>query len=587
MPLFRCTKDDKSGWKWGDEGKCFTGSGAKRKAINQGIAIEGPEAVQKILSNKGYIMEIITFNFSGPVRHDQMGGRKYIVAPMVMLTEGVHEGSNGPLFYPESELSKNPEVWNLKPIVLGHPTRNGRGVTACDPDVITGRGVGVVMNTRWDGKLRAEAWFERDRMNKIDSRIEQYLEQNKKMEISTGLYTDNEDVQGEFDGKPYKAIARNHRPDHLALLPDGKGSCSIEGGGCGLLQLNESSELVDVIRSKFGDEEWADGVLELIKNAKHLANVPINDLPDSEFAFILPGGKKDEEGKTVPRSLRKLPIHEAANVRNALARLNQTDLTVTQMRSAFRKILAAAKKFEIEVSPSVKAKFGVTTNRKGAQMSKEERIDALVTNKLTKWIEDDKEFLQTFEDDQLEKLEPVANQKPDPPKDPIEIRFDASKYTADQAKKWLTDNKYKVNELTQNAQHLICRCEPASPTKNEESDPKDGEGFEQKPVTIEKYVSNAPSEIRDMLIAGLNSHNQDRQNLISTITDNEANKFSPEQLAAMSADQLQMIAALAKKPEQESSPLLNFLGAAPAQVASATEEKPLLRPVMNFQTKAS
>jgi hypothetical protein len=40
MPLKRCTKDGKSGWKWGDEGKCYTGPDAKKKAAKQGAAIK-------------------------------------------------------------------------------------------------------------------------------------------------------------------------------------------------------------------------------------------------------------------------------------------------------------------------------------------------------------------------------------------------------------------------------------------------------------------------------------------------------------------------------------------------------------------
>jgi hypothetical protein len=39
MPLKRCQKDGKSGWKWGDSGKCYTGEGGKKKAIAQGVAI--------------------------------------------------------------------------------------------------------------------------------------------------------------------------------------------------------------------------------------------------------------------------------------------------------------------------------------------------------------------------------------------------------------------------------------------------------------------------------------------------------------------------------------------------------------------
>lgn len=56
----------------------------------------------------------------------------------------------------------------------------------------------------------------------------------------------------------------------------------------------------------------------------------VNNLPDSSFAYIEPGGSKDGDGKTAPRSLRHLPYKDAdgkvdpAHCRNALARLPQT-----------------------------------------------------------------------------------------------------------------------------------------------------------------------------------------------------------------------------------------------------------------------
>jgi len=59
----------------------------------------------------------------------------------------------------------------------------------------------------------------------------------------------------------------------------------------------------------------------------------INNLPDSAFAYIKPGGEKDADGNTVPRSLRFLPYRNKAgdvdlpHLRNALARLPQTDLS--------------------------------------------------------------------------------------------------------------------------------------------------------------------------------------------------------------------------------------------------------------------
>lgn len=39
MPVKECQIGDKSGYKWGDEGKCYTGPNAKEDAIKQGVAI--------------------------------------------------------------------------------------------------------------------------------------------------------------------------------------------------------------------------------------------------------------------------------------------------------------------------------------------------------------------------------------------------------------------------------------------------------------------------------------------------------------------------------------------------------------------
>jgi hypothetical protein len=50
MPLKKCSENNKSGWKWGDSGKCFVGPDGKKKAIKQGIAIEGPKKFSEMAS---------------------------------------------------------------------------------------------------------------------------------------------------------------------------------------------------------------------------------------------------------------------------------------------------------------------------------------------------------------------------------------------------------------------------------------------------------------------------------------------------------------------------------------------------------
>lgn len=54
MPIKQCQVNGKSGWKWGNEGKCYTGPGGKEKAIAQAIAVisSNPKDIANFESNK-------------------------------------------------------------------------------------------------------------------------------------------------------------------------------------------------------------------------------------------------------------------------------------------------------------------------------------------------------------------------------------------------------------------------------------------------------------------------------------------------------------------------------------------------------
>ena len=86
-----------------------------------------------------------------------------------------------------------------------------------------------------------------------------------------------------------------------------------------------------------------------------MSSAGINDLPDSAFAWIEPGGAKDPSGKTVPRSKRHFPVHDEAHARNALARAPQSPFG----KQAMPKILSAAKRYGITVTGDNRAAFGV------------------------------------------------------------------------------------------------------------------------------------------------------------------------------------------------------------------------------------
>ncbi len=66
----------------------------------------------------------------------------------------------------------------------------------------------------------------------------------------------------------------------------------------------------------------------------------INNLPDSAFLYVEPGGTKDPEGKTTPRGLRHLPYMgedgkiDLAHLRNAISRALQTTSIPAEKRKA-------------------------------------------------------------------------------------------------------------------------------------------------------------------------------------------------------------------------------------------------------------
>jgi len=69
MPLKRCSADGVSGWKWGDGGKCYTGSNARKKALAQGIAM-GDIDISKHGENT--MWEKIKEIFKGDIEPDEL-----------------------------------------------------------------------------------------------------------------------------------------------------------------------------------------------------------------------------------------------------------------------------------------------------------------------------------------------------------------------------------------------------------------------------------------------------------------------------------------------------------------------------------
>ena len=200
--------------------------------------------------------ETLVANLIGGVRYEKRGGRKYLVAPLSLIVPGILNGSHGPLLYPPDQVVDRPAKWNRTPLLAYHPyTSNGEPASARTEGVYARQGIGYIDNAEAQPKkgsrLAAEGWFDIERTKRVNADIYNRLRRGEKIELSTGLGTSKVPVKpgATWNGQPYVAIARDYTPDHVAVLPDQVGACSIRDG-CGVL-VNSNPE---------GINQWTTGM---------------------------------------------------------------------------------------------------------------------------------------------------------------------------------------------------------------------------------------------------------------------------------------------------------------------------------------
>lgn len=171
-----------------------------------------------------------------------LDGRKHLVAPVVALVAGV---VNGYLVQP-GELAQFVEAWNGRPIPVRHPKDLVGYISANDPQTIERNVIGQFFGAHIakGDRLAGEMWLDVEKANRLGGDALATLQRiaaGQPVEVSTAYFCDVEPATGTHDGKPYTGIQRNLRPDHLALLPDEVGACSL-ADGCGVPRVNQSQQ---------------------------------------------------------------------------------------------------------------------------------------------------------------------------------------------------------------------------------------------------------------------------------------------------------------------------------------------------------
>jgi hypothetical protein len=241
------------------------------------------------------------------------------------------------------------------------------------------------------------------------------INETKEVEVSLGMFTDNEATEGDWNGEKYIMIAKNHRPDHLAILPDAVGACSCEDG-CGL-----------GANSKCKDMKVDETIKNL--NAKGFSINSIGNHAEQNY---------QQRINAVNEALHKLDV----NTYHYLEEVYDTYLIYSISGDGDRKMFKQDYKIdngdvtltgnpvEVErkvsyvnankdIQSSSKGDAGVEVNGKLINLNKEvnimadnkcpkclEKVNALIANTASKFEETDREWLLTQDEKTLDKLTP-------------------------------------------------------------------------------------------------------------------------------------------------------------------------------------
>lgn len=287
-------------------------------------------------------------------RKEKRNGRDVVIVPSATLPDGVVMND---IMYPADEIEKSFKGLERTPAPLGHPTINGKFVSAKDPEGINMGWIGAWNENvrRENGRVFLDKVIDVEMANRSEGgkRVLEAIENGKPVHTSTGLYALMEAANGDVK---YKSIAREIEFDHDAILLDEQGAATPEQGVGMLVNAKGETTEIDVINCTLADEadrdiNWAleslaraverrknAGVLERMKTAileaigfserEPSTNTKENEMPvtDEQFKSL------SDEVKTLSEGMGKIGETIANAVTTALKPVldQQAEMTANQ-----------------------------------------------------------------------------------------------------------------------------------------------------------------------------------------------------------------------------------------------------------------
>jgi uncharacterized protein YoxC len=193
------------------------------------------------------------------VRKEKRNGRDVIIVPSATLPDNIVMND---IMYPAEEIAKSFVGLNRTPAPLGHPTINGKFVSASDPEGINIGWIGAWNENlrRENGRVFLDKVIDVARANESEGgkAVLSAIDKGEAIHTSTGLYCMMEAANGDV---PYKNIARDIVFDHDAILLNAEGAATPEQGVGMLVNANGEEEEIEVINSAIDeadrDLDWA------------------------------------------------------------------------------------------------------------------------------------------------------------------------------------------------------------------------------------------------------------------------------------------------------------------------------------------
>jgi hypothetical protein len=169
----------------------------------------------------------ISVNSDG-VRRDDLDGREHLVVPVKAVEEGVLDGG----LLPAEIIKESEPGWNGVPAVAGHPTDGQNFVSANQPQVHDNLSFGKFFDAdATDGEMTGELWLNVEKADALaDDGFEvaknaiEKLDNGEDVALSTSyIPTERTEDPGHYDGQAYQHVLESIQPDHIGVLPEGRG----------------------------------------------------------------------------------------------------------------------------------------------------------------------------------------------------------------------------------------------------------------------------------------------------------------------------------------------------------------------------